>query len=70
MANQPTVSSKPWYKSKIVLFNILVAMGAAVEASLSLIQGYFDPRVFLFIIALTSGVNVVLRFITTSAVTK
>ena len=70
MANQPTVSSKPWYKSKIVLFNILVAMGAAVEASLSLVQGYFDPRVFLFLIALTSGINVVLRFITTSAVTK
>lgn len=70
MANQPTVSSKPWYKSKIVLFNVLVAMGAAVEASLSLIQGYFDPRVFLAIIVVTSGVNVVLRFITSQGLSK
>lgn len=63
-------TKKPWYKSKIVLFNILVAMGAAIEASLSLIQGYFDPRVFLVIIALTSGVNVVLRFITSQGLGK
>lgn len=63
-------TKKPWYKSKIVLFNILVAMGAALEASLSLIQGYFDPRVFLAIIALTSGVNVVLRFITSQGLGK
>ena len=61
---------KKWYKSKTLWFNILVAMGAAVETSLTLIQGYFDPRVFLALIGLTAGVNVVLRFLTTTGVSK
>jgi len=54
----------------MVWFNVLVGVGAAIEASLSLIQGYFDPRVFLAIIAVTSGVNVILRFMTTTGVAK
>lgn len=61
---------KKWYKSKTLWFNVAVAIGAAVEASLTLVQGYFDPRVFLGIIGLTAGINVVLRFLTTSGVTK
>lgn len=61
---------KKWYASKTLWFNILVAIGTAVEASLTLIQGYFDPRVFLALIGLTAGVNVVLRFLTTTGVSK
>ena len=61
---------KKWYKSKTLWFNVAVAVGAAVEASLTLVQGYFDPRVFLALIGLTAGVNVVLRFLTTTSVTK
>lgn len=61
---------KKWYCSRTLWFNVAVAIGTAVEASLSLIQGYFDPRIFLVLIGLTSGVNVVLRFMTTTGVTK
>ena len=61
---------KKWYKSKTLWFNVAVAIGAAVEASLTLVQGYFDPRVFLALIVLTAGVNVVLRFLTTTGVSK
>ncbi len=61
---------KKWYRSKTLWFNVAVAIGAAVEASLTLVQGYFDPRVFLAIIGLTAGINVILRFLTTSGVTK
>ena len=61
---------KKWYKSKVLWFNVAVAVGAAVEASLTLVQGYFDPRVFLALIGITSGINVVLRFMTTTGVTK
>jgi hypothetical protein len=61
---------KKWYKSRVLWFNVAVAVGAAVEASLTLVQGYFDPRVFLALIGLTAGVNVVLRFMTTTSVTK
>ncbi len=63
-------STKKWYQSKVLWFNVLIAVGTALEASLSLIQGYFDPRVFLAIIALTSGVNVVLRFATSQGLGK
>ena len=61
---------KKWYKSKTLWFNVAVAMGAAVEASLTLVQGYFDPRVFLALIGLVAGINVVLRFLTTTGVSK
>ena len=61
---------KKWYKSRTLWFNVAVAVGAAIEASLTLVQGYFDPRVFLALIGLTAGVNVVLRFMTTTSVTK
>jgi len=61
---------KKWYKSKVLWFNVAVAIGAAIETSLTLVQGYFDPRVFLGIIGLTAGVNVVLRFLTTTGVSK
>jgi len=61
---------KKWYKSKTLWFNVAVAIGAAVEASLTLVQGYFDPRVFLALIGLTAGINVVLRFLTTTGVSK
>ena len=61
---------KKWYKSKTLWFNVAVAIGAAVEASLTLVQGYFDPRVFLALIGLTAGVNVVLRFLTSTGVSK
>jgi hypothetical protein len=64
------VDMKKWYKSKTLWFNVLVAIGTAVEASLSLVQGYFDPRVFLMIIGLTSGVNVILRFVSATELTK
>jgi hypothetical protein len=61
---------KKWYKSKTLWFNVAVAIGTAVEASLTLVEGYFDPRVFLALIGLTAGVNVVLRFMTTTGVSK
>ena len=61
---------KKWYKSKVLWFNVAVAIGAAVESSLTLVQGYFDPRVFLGLIGLTAGINVVLRFLTTTGVSK
>jgi hypothetical protein len=61
---------KKWYKSKVLWFNVAVAIGAAIETSLTLVEGYFDPRVFLALIGLTAGVNVVLRFMTTTGVSK
>jgi hypothetical protein len=61
---------KKWYKSKMLWFNFIIGVGAAIEASLSIIQGYFDPRIYLALIALVSGVNMALRFISSSQLTK
>ena len=57
---------KHWMKSKTLWFNFIVGVGAAVEASLNIIQGYFDPRVYFAIIALVSGINMALRFVSNS----
>ena len=57
---------KHWLKSKTLWFNFIVGVGAAVEASLNIIQGYFDPRVYFVIIALVSGINMALRFVSNS----
>jgi hypothetical protein len=62
--------SKKWWKSKTLWFNVLVAIGTAVEASLSVIQGHFDPRIYLGIVGLVAGVNVILRFISTQELIK
>ena len=61
---------KKWYKSKMLWFNFIIGMGSAIEASLNIIEGYFDPRVYFGVVALVSGINMVLRFISTSQLTK
>ena len=70
MANQPTASSKKWYKSKLVWFNVLVAVGAAAEASLHIIAANFTPNVYFGLILAVTAVNVVLRFATSTGITK
>jgi hypothetical protein len=64
------VDKKPWWRSKTLWFNVLVAIGTAVEAYISVLQYNFDPRVYLMIVGAVAGVNVVLRFISTQGLTK
>jgi len=61
---------KRWYKSKVLWFNFIVGVGAASEASLNIVQGYFDPRVYFAIVTAISGVNMALRVISTTKLTK
>lgn len=61
---------KKWYKSKMLWFNFIIGVGAAIEASLNIVQGYFDPRAYFAIVALVSGINMALRFISSSQLTK
>lgn len=70
MEKQLTQSTKPWWKSKLVWFNAVIAAGAAAEASLHLIADYFDPRVYFVIIMVIAAVNVVLRFATSQGIVK
>lgn len=61
---------KKWWKSKLVWFNVLVAVGAAAEASLHVIADRFSPEVYFGLILMISGVNVVLRFATSTGIEK
>jgi len=62
--------SKHWWRSKTVWFNVAVGVGTAIEMSLSVIQGEFDPKVYLALVCLVAGVNVVLRVISNQELTK
>lgn len=70
MRRRSTAASKKWYKSKTLWFNVAVGVGSAIEISLHLVEGYFDPRFFLAIIGLTAGINVVLRFLSDQGLDK
>lgn len=70
MEKQPTQSTKPWYKSKLVWFNILVAVGTAAEASLHVIADNFTPNTYFGLILAVSAVNVALRFATSAGIEK
>ena len=70
MAEQATQPTKKFWKSKTLWFNVAVAVGTAIEGSLSVVQGSFDPKVYLVIIGLVSGINVALRFISTTGLGK
>lgn len=62
--------TKKWWRSKLVWFNVLVAVGAAAESSLHVIADMFTPEVYFGMILVVSGVNVVLRFATNTGIEK
>lgn len=62
--------NKPWWKSKLVWFNAIVAIGTAAEASLHIIADKFSSEVYFGLILIISGINVVLRFATNTSIQK
>ncbi|HAF00403.1 MAG TPA: hypothetical protein DCG63_03825 [Methylophilaceae bacterium] len=61
---------KPWYKSKTIWFNTVVAMLATLEATAHVIQPYVSGNVFAYgMLILTMG-NAGLRIITTQGIGK
>ena len=61
---------KKWYKSKTIWFNVLAAMGAALEASLAIIQGEVKPELYLALVVFVAGGNVILRVLSTQGISK
>ena len=58
---------KPWWKSKTVWFNAIIAALAALEANARLIQPYIPGNVYGWgLLVLTVG-NTFLRIVTTQA---
>ena len=59
---------KPFYQSKTIVINMLLAMMAVVESQLGLLQSVINPTHYIFIMAFMAGLNVFLRAITTAPV--
>lgn len=60
---------KPWYLSKTIWFNIIVAVLAALEGLTGILRPYLPEHWFAAVAVGLPLVNVVLRVITTQAVT-
>jgi hypothetical protein len=56
---------KPWYKSKTLWVNIIVAVLATLEASTGLLQPYLPNHWYVVVAVGLPIINVVLRIITT-----
>lgn len=61
--------SKPWYQSKVIWFNIVVAALAAAEASAAMIQPFVKGNVYGYGLLLLTVGNAALRIITSQGIT-
>lgn len=61
---------KPWWQSKTLWFNAIVAALAAAEASAGLLQPYLPGNVFGYALTLLTVGNAALRVITSQGLGK
>ena len=59
---------KPWYTSKTIWFNIIVAVLATLETFTGLLQPYMPAHWYVAVAVGLPIVNVILRVITTQAI--
>lgn len=64
------VETKKWWQSKIIIFNILITIGTAIESSLHIIADKFSPEIYFLLLITVPAVNVVLRFATNTGIGK
>ena len=60
---------KPWYTSKTIIVNAIVAALVALEAGSGLLQAYLPANFYTIIAVGLPVVNAVLRVVTTTALT-
>lgn len=63
-------TSKPWYKSKTLIFNIVMTALLALEASLGQLSALIPANVYAVLATALAVGNAVLRVISTTAITK
>lgn len=63
-------TSKPWYKSKTLVFNIVMTALLALEASLGQLSALIPANVYAVLATALAVGNAVLRVISTTAITK
>ena len=61
---------KPWYKSKTIWFNAIIAGLVALEASFSAMQGFLPANVYGIAVTVLAVGNAMLRIVTTQGIAK
>jgi hypothetical protein len=61
---------KPWYQSKTLWVNVVVAALAALEAGTGLLQPYLPANFYVLVAVGLPVVNAVLRIVTTQGLTR
>jgi len=61
---------KPWYKSRTLWFNAIVAALAALEAAFGAFETVLPGNVYAWMLALLTMGNAVLRVLTTQGIAK
>lgn len=67
MSAVPTVAGKPWYHSKTLWFNAIALVVGMAEMQFKLLEQYIPAAVFPVLAFVLAVTNVLLRFITTTA---
>lgn len=62
--------AKPWWKSRTLRFNAIIAALAAAESSANLIQPYLPGNVYGYGLMLLTVGNAMLRIVTTQGLGK
>lgn len=62
------VADKPWWQSKTMIFNVLVAALIAVEMNVAAFKSVLEPQQYAFLAMGINIVNVALRSITAGPV--
>jgi heme A synthase len=61
---------KPWWKSKTLWLNTLLAAGVVVEANIGLLQAKLGAQAYLAVAGFAAAANCFLRFITTQPIVE
>lgn len=63
-------TTKPWWRSRMLWFNGLVAVAAVAETSLHLVRDQFGPEGYATALFAFALINALLRVITKEAITN
>lgn len=62
------ITPKPWFKSKTLWANTILAATTALTANLTLLEPLMGPAFYVAMICLIASINVFLRLLTTSPI--
>jgi len=63
------MNCKPWYRSKTLLFNLVVLMAAAAESQLNVLKDVLPGGLYAWLAFVLPVGNAALRFISSTSIT-